>query len=913
MTIDLRKIIQDDSALSHGGFAGAVFLTYTLNLNFYEQIIAPALDQAGCASVLIIADPDGYYGAIEMGAQTVRTAGLRYICAPLARTGRGVQHAKVLLMAGPNRGRLLIGSGNLTLPGYGRNLELYSEFEFAIDKGSAEEQYAFSRVWALLKKVERGGGLARLAREQLANLRESAPWLEQEASTPNAFRVWDNYDTPLWEQIESWRRAQGWGERKIQNLRVISPYFDHAFGALKTITTELNPRSVEIYTGLSSTNLDGAKLKRDWQYRPGKLQVYGVEAKPKTRRRPLHAKAIIGIEREGAWCLAGSANLTEMALTRSWRTGGNLELATFRWLPDHDAFNELLDKEPIRVWVVKLEEVVSVTEEFSENQSHVDAPIHLEELSLRGLRLEGRLSSRIESSKLATLELLRSQARFAITLDSTLTFTVSLTQSLDQAEAARVFIGNFVTPFRWIDQPDALTRYTQRTYHARIRSTLETIHGTEKLFKDLMDFLWERVDPAKITEETANTSSYHRHRHRRRELDSDQEPEIPPPGPEEFITSERLLQFVDQEVNHQHPYDRSTASLRDLLSLALLRLTTPTRASESIDERSEYGDTSVTEEDPQLEQDRNLALERLQEYLYRYCKRYGRRLVDAEFVKQVGPQLLFANHFTLGRVLLEFASRQESFRTDYLRDCFWWVFAPLSWPHIAGLEGRATLLILREEYGARALKKAWIESGMPTLSALLMRGALGVPPRWQDGIWSPQKVTLFMVAREFIGRSNRALGESAVWLQDGKVLNELGLEGSSPEDPSENVVEPSYSQELEHDFARIEDYRSPAEERFAPLIRLDELVLRGEGRTAAAQQFVSDALEQGLGDQLQEYQARFVPIRRMEGDKDFCPRCGVQWNMTHLERVRKGELVLCPNAQDALVYWTPKMPSSVVS
>jgi len=59
MTVDLRKIISEGSALRSGGFTGAVFLTYTLNLVFYEQMIAPVLDQAGCANVLILADPDG--------------------------------------------------------------------------------------------------------------------------------------------------------------------------------------------------------------------------------------------------------------------------------------------------------------------------------------------------------------------------------------------------------------------------------------------------------------------------------------------------------------------------------------------------------------------------------------------------------------------------------------------------------------------------------------------------------------------------------------------------------------------------------------------------------------------------------------------------------------------------------------
>ncbi|NMC46195.1 MAG: hypothetical protein GYA52_05120, partial [Chloroflexi bacterium] len=52
MPINLKSFIEDESAVKTGGFSGAVFLTYTLNLGFFEQIIAPALERAGCSNVL---------------------------------------------------------------------------------------------------------------------------------------------------------------------------------------------------------------------------------------------------------------------------------------------------------------------------------------------------------------------------------------------------------------------------------------------------------------------------------------------------------------------------------------------------------------------------------------------------------------------------------------------------------------------------------------------------------------------------------------------------------------------------------------------------------------------------------------------------------------------------------------------
>jgi hypothetical protein len=60
MAIDLLKVIRDDVAIKTDktdGFTGAIFLTYSLNLTFFEQILTPALDEAGCSNVLILVDP----------------------------------------------------------------------------------------------------------------------------------------------------------------------------------------------------------------------------------------------------------------------------------------------------------------------------------------------------------------------------------------------------------------------------------------------------------------------------------------------------------------------------------------------------------------------------------------------------------------------------------------------------------------------------------------------------------------------------------------------------------------------------------------------------------------------------------------------------------------------------------------
>ncbi len=102
--INLKTIIEEDSAVKRGGYSSAIFLTYTLNLNFFEQIIAPVLESAGCSNVLILTDPDGYAEALETGKKQVAYAGMRYVCAPIPRVSSGVQHSKILFMVGKESG-----------------------------------------------------------------------------------------------------------------------------------------------------------------------------------------------------------------------------------------------------------------------------------------------------------------------------------------------------------------------------------------------------------------------------------------------------------------------------------------------------------------------------------------------------------------------------------------------------------------------------------------------------------------------------------------------------------------------------------------------------------------------------------------------------------------------------------------
>lgn len=909
MSIDLRKVIGDDSAIKSGGFTGAVFLTYTLNLAFYEQMIAPMLDQAGCANVLILADPDGYSGALEMGAKTISGAGLRYVCAPVVRTGGGIQHAKLLLMVGPKRGRLLIGSGNLTLHGFGRNLELFSHFECNPINGRPEELYAFTEAWRLIQKIAAENELPLAARNQIKALNESATWLMTLPPKPTDFRLWYNFDRSLLDQLNAWRAEHGWSGLPVQEIRVISPYFDRDTEALQRMAGNFSPNQIHVHLDPALTNLDGRQAALDWSRRQTPLMVMGIGPGEETSTlRHVHAKAIIGRDVEGAWCITGSANLTRPALLRSWRNGGNLELVTFRWSPDPHAFDAILHDPTVKVWPLNLADVNITEVEPSERPAHVEAPFMLSDLSARGTILEGRLSSPpVVQSENLYLRLLRKNLLLPVRLEAGLAFHILLPVPLAGADAARVEVGDLATPYRWIDQPDTLARFGARTYQVRVKGKLETILGAEQLFQELMNYLWERVD----THTDADDQDPRVLRGCRRFVHGNQ-PDVqdgpPPPAPEDFITDEELVRTLHWGIESHQPYDRSLLSLRDLLSLVLLRLTTTTQ-SETADLDTARDEDIEQQRQAEQEAQQIKVVERLRNYLLGYCKRYGRRLSDSRFVNQKSPEIIFQNHYTLSRVLLEFASKTEiTFTRGDLYRCFWWVWGPLIWPEVVGMDGQATLDLLQLEYPGDQISQAWNQSGLPGMSVAIMCESLGQPPSWRAGLWDKKRVATFMIAREWIARIRLNLGENAFQIQAQDTNGIFGIR-SATELIAPVTMSEEMSTQLQASFVRIANYLPPAEDKYAFLIRLQALEKDGKQGSTEGQSLVEQIYQQDLSKEYADYCRKPAPI--LPSDDAYCPRCGGKLTVQAENELEHGQLVLCPKFKDAWIYYQPKLPRSL--
>jgi hypothetical protein len=664
-----------------------------------------------------------------MGGKAITDAGVRYVCTPLPKAGRGVQHIKIVLLAGPQKGRLLVGSGNLTMHGFGRNLELFSSFEYISEKDDPENAYPFKQCWSLLSTINANNQLPKSAANILSEVREKATWINDPGPNPENFQLWHSHQESIWDQLQTWRQEKGFSNEPLEMLQVISPYYDGNLSTAQAVSRELALPKLQFYLSRTSTNIDGAEAVKSWQKEDTELEVFDVTAKKSRKPRDLHAKALIGFEKEGCWMMSGSSNFTQPGLMRPWNRGGNLEMVTLNYSPS------------------------------------------VSDLTIQDNLLYGKIENKpMDTDFTATLEFLHSSDYYEIEISKFGEFSTTIDRPFEYADAAKIVIGEHATPYRWIDFPISLQKYGQRLFRSRLKTKIESLDGARSVFKELMDFLWNRVDPTKFRKDSKNDLPETGLRTSKRKTESsgdsgeDINDEILPAS--RFITEEELIDNLNWGIDNHPRYDRNIIGLRDLLSIVLLRLATETRIDEVLTPAGETDEDTDQERTAEQEEKRITALQWIRRYILSYCRRYARRLADKSFVESIGSSLLFQNHLTLGRILVELFIKTDAFTQSDLETCFWWIWAPMVNPDLVGVEGEATLIALHQEQDAILISE-WHEAALPELLSHMIYHAFNISPGKNYRYWQKEAITKALILKQLLLDFEKLLGEEFINLEPG--------------------------------------------------------------------------------------------------------------------------------------------------
>lgn len=307
MDVSILEVIES------GKWKRALFTTYALSLSFFESILLRSLRRVGCQETWVITDVQGYRDSlIERRSQGV---GQEFRLVPVS-LNEGVFHPKCVYLAGEQFDALLIGSGNLTFGGFGRNLEV---LEILL---STTAPAAFGDFAGFLTSIENRIGKdlhcpdaawAKIFRDYATRSAQLLPQSSQEQP-----RLIHTVDTSVITQLPT--QIMRLNPRE---LTVMSPFFDNDGNAVRSLAHALGCTSIRIAIRPNEQKCN-FPFKEAAKWKQSKIAAVWPDAS--ALRRPLHAKWIEAQGETGTAVLTGSINATTAALC----TTRNIEVGVLR-------------------------------------------------------------------------------------------------------------------------------------------------------------------------------------------------------------------------------------------------------------------------------------------------------------------------------------------------------------------------------------------------------------------------------------------------------------------------------------------------------------------------------------------------------------------------------------------------------
>jgi len=293
--------------------------TFTLSLGYIEQKFLNSYKEKHNTKTLIVSSATGVSQSFD-DFYAVRGVGTQYIVAKVDDAPYAF-HPKILLAIDRNLGPILYVTGcNFTYPGMAQNLDAveFIELRNADGQTMANLNSFLDGLSYLVLSPEQEKILAEIKRRLPPGLDENSP-----------FTFFHNMQTPIFDQIEA--AIEG----DVEEIKIISPYYDHEMKALKRFT-ELpgNPRC-SILCNPSDEHVNLAAL-------PTNVSVFTTSEEPSGRL--LHAKVYLIITASKTYSVVGSANCTEPGMLKwpdanlplNHKDRGNWEIMLFREIsPDY--------------------------------------------------------------------------------------------------------------------------------------------------------------------------------------------------------------------------------------------------------------------------------------------------------------------------------------------------------------------------------------------------------------------------------------------------------------------------------------------------------------------------------------------------------------------------------------------------
>lgn len=286
-------------------FQSAIFTTYSINLYYLEQQVLPLLAGKGIYYVSILADSQMLSEHLESMSSCLKNRQRTYSINGMQCNG--AFHPKLIFLAGDHSLLLLIGSGNLTSSGHGKNLEVWNAV-YADEENDSKLGLIFE-AWNYLKSLHQPLGEGAMTKiktieENCSLLKRNNIEFQSSYNGGNDTRIrliHTKKDESLFSQLK-----KVIGSSKVDHITIMSPFYDTEGNLIKLLNDTFKPKAIK---GILQKNFGNAPVK--YKQVDNVLFYDWEDVKWKERKeinQPFfHAKNLI-FEGEKNFLISGSAN-----------------------------------------------------------------------------------------------------------------------------------------------------------------------------------------------------------------------------------------------------------------------------------------------------------------------------------------------------------------------------------------------------------------------------------------------------------------------------------------------------------------------------------------------------------------------------------------------------------------------------
>ena len=297
---NIIKLLGDRSNVYHS----ALLTTYNFDPIFFESVYLSTLRKLGITNIVVLMDASMYDQLLaDTNYLYHRVTQNNYTLVRQKNAYSGVFHPKMVLLFGEEEGALVLGSGNLTYSGLSNNEEVWSAFHVV---GNESIHYLlFYKAWNYLRNAT--SMVSPLVQRQLDWMQEQCPWLHKEStdrivhlqSGEECQFLYNSDNSTILNSIYALV-----GEKEIDEITVISPFYDTEGHALKELQKHFSPKRMKCVLDLNRQSAPYSLFQG----------ITSIAFHKSTSFNPLHAKIIEIQGKEETWILCGSANAGNMAL-----------------------------------------------------------------------------------------------------------------------------------------------------------------------------------------------------------------------------------------------------------------------------------------------------------------------------------------------------------------------------------------------------------------------------------------------------------------------------------------------------------------------------------------------------------------------------------------------------------------------